>query len=94
MSLFNRKVCCTTVVSLAILMAGCSTNSPNSMSGTTPTSGASGVGNLTGGAEAQPTSNPGLTPGASSGGVGNLTGGAEARPTSDPGVTPGKRPKN
>ena len=90
----NRKVCCATVASLAMLMAGCSTTSPSQMRDTTSTSGATGVGNLAGGAEAQPTANPGVTPGSRSGGVGNLTGGAEARPTSDPGVTPATQPKN
>ncbi len=88
MMLFKPKVCCATVASLAILVAGCSTTSPNQMSGTTPVSGATGISTLTGGAEAQPTSNPGVTPGSSSSGIGNLTGGAEARPSAGPGVTP------
>ena len=91
---FDRKVCCATVAGLAILMAGCSTPAPSQMSGTSSISSATGIGNLTGGAEAQPTVNPGVTRGSGSGGVGNLTGGAEARPTSDPGVTPAPRPKN
>ena len=94
MNLFNNNACRTTVASLAILVAGCSTPPSSQMSGTSSTTSATGVGNLTGGAEAQPTANPGVTRGSGSGGVGNLTGGAEARPTSDPGVTPAPRPKN
>lgn len=62
---------------------------PDQAGGTGAGSSATGIGNLTGGAEAQPTGNLGVTPGSAPVGVGNLTGGSEARPTSDPGVTPG-----
>ena len=88
MMLFKYKVCCTTVASLAILVAGCSTVSPSQTNETTSHPSATGISTLTGGAEAQPDSNAGVTPRSSSSGIGNLTGGAEARPSSDPGVTP------
>ena len=88
MPIYKHRIYCATACTLVMLLASCSATTPNQAGGTSAGSGATGTGNLTGGAEAQPTANPGVTPG-SAPGVGNLTGGSEARPTSDAGVTPG-----
>lgn len=89
MSIFKHRVHCVTACAVAILMTSCSATMPNQAGGTSAGSSVTGIGNLTGGAEAQPTASPGVTPGSTPVGIGNLTGGSEARPTADPGVTPG-----
>ena len=94
MSTYRHAIFCISVLTAMVLIGGCSNMTTPQSSGTSSGSSAAGVGNMTGGAEAQPTANPGATAGSSPAGVGNLTsGGSEARPTSDPSATPGAKPE-